>query len=46
MLPWKEWKNVLIILRRIDVDRLLVDGNMPYMNKHNLEFIPHVCIKD
>ena len=30
----------------INVDRLLVDGNTfpPYMNKHNLEFIPHVCI--
>ena len=31
----------------IDVDRLLVDGNTfpPYMNKYNLEFIPHLCIK-
>ena len=31
----------------INVDRLLVDGNYfpPYMNKHNLEYIPHVCVK-
>ena len=31
----------------INVDRLLVDGNYfpPYMNKHSLEFVPHVCIK-
>lgn len=35
------------IISVIDVDRLLVDGNTfpPYMNKYNLEFIPHVCIK-
>ena len=31
----------------INVDRLLVDGNYfpPYMNKHNFEYIPHVCVK-
>ena len=34
------------IISVMNVDRILVDGNhfAPYMDKHTLEYVPHVCI--